>query len=74
MPSHFTQDKTPVPIKLEAGWDSEPICMIEEGKKPLPYRDSNPGMSSPNPSHYTNYVNWLQRVILDKNKPTDKSA
>lgn len=46
-----------------------PSGCFTEDKNLLSDQDSNPGLSNPQPQHYTNYATWLPGVILDKYKP-----
>jgi hypothetical protein len=42
---------------------------FRKDKNLLSDQDSNPGLSNPQPQHYTNNATWLSGVIIDKYKP-----
>jgi hypothetical protein len=68
-PGRFPPEKKPrVPIVKEAGWASEPVWMLWNGKKiSCPCRELNPGCPARSPSLYLlSYpgCNWYMNGIL----------
>jgi len=57
----FPQERTSVPTEKKAGWDD--LNTLKKRQMFYPCHKSNPGLSSPWPSHCTNYHSFKLNLV-----------